>query len=327
MEARHWLTQAWEDFEMQKREARIVAVALLAAMLLHPGSLAGKEKKKKKKIKPEELVALHLESIGAPQARAARKSSIAKGIGEFKVLVGRERFLRGEADLVSEGAKMRSALLFAVSDYPGEVVAFDGKKSDVAQLLPGQRSEIGRFLYQYEEILKEGLLGGVLSTAWPFLYMEERKLKLKYRGMRKFGDHQMHELEYRHKRGGSVVKARLYFEPQTYRHFSTVYTVKVPAPMVAAGVGTSPAGRAAESSRQSETRYTLEEYFANFRQIGGLTLPSFWKVRLSVVGPGAQVGLFTAANLDRTVLEWNVSFESIRFNAPIDAQAFRPKIQ
>ncbi len=311
---------------METRKIRIAALALLAAMLQLPGSLAAEEKKKKKKIKPEELIALHLESIGAPEARAARRSSIAKGSGQFKVLVGRERSLRGEAEFVSEGARMRSALLFAVSDYPGEVVAFDGKRTDVAQLLPGQRSEIGSFLYQYEEILKEGLLGGTLSTAWPFLYMGERKLKLKYRGMRKFGEHQMHELEYRLKKGGSVVKARLYFEPETYRHFSTIYTVKVPPPMVAAGVGTSPAGRAAESSRQSGTLYTLEEYFANFQQVGGLTQPFFWKVRLSVVGPGAQVGLFTAANLDRTVLEWNVSFESIRFNAPIDAGMFRLKL-
>lgn len=298
----------------------MAAAALLAAMLL-PGTLATEEKKKK--IKPEELIALHLESIGTPEARAARKSSIAKGSGSFNVLVGQGRSLQGEAEFVSEGAKMRSALLFAVSDYPGEVVAFDGKRADVAQLLPGQRSEIGRFLYQHQEIVKEGLLGGTLSTAWPFLQMGERKLKLRYRGMRKFGEHQMHELEYRLKRGGSVVQARLYFEPDTFRHFSTIYTVKSPAPMVPAGADTTPAGRAAASSLQSATLFTLEEYFARFQQVGDLNLPFFWKVRLSVVRPGAQVGL----ELDRTVLEWNVSFDSIRLNAPIDGEIFRLKLK
>lgn len=298
----------------------MAAAALLAAVLQFPGTLAAEEKKK---IKPEELIALHLESVGTAEARAARTSSVAKGTGGFNVLVGEGRSLQGEAEFVSQGAKMRSALLFAVSDYPGEVVAFDGKRADVAQLLPGQRSEIGRFLYQHQEIVKEGLLGGTLSTAWPFLHMAERKLKLRYRGMRKFGEHQLHELEYRLKRGGSVVQTRLYFEPDTFRHYSTIYTVKSPAPLVPAGADTTPAGRAAASSLQSRTVFTLEEYFARFQQVGDLTLPFFWKVRLNVVRPGAQVGL----DLDRTVLEWNVSFDSIRLNAPIDAETFRLKLK
>jgi len=276
-----------------------------------------------KKMKPEELVALHLDSIGSPQLRAARKNISARGRGQFQVLVGEERLLRGSAAFWSEGRSYRSSLLFDVSDYPGEEIAYDGKKTYVAQLNPGHRSLIGEFLYRYEVLLKEGLLGGSLSTAWPLLDLKSRKPKLKYQGLKRFQDREHHELRYRLRRGGSDFRITLYFEDKTFRHIATIYKLEIPESLsMIPERGTSGAERAAATPRAVATRHTLEESFSDFRTVDGLTLPHQWRVRFITEDRGQQVGLFDAANRDLTVVEWYSIFDSVRQNVAIDPKTF-----
>jgi hypothetical protein len=43
-------------------------------------------------------------------------------------------------------------------------------------------SEFGEFVCTQDGMLREGLLGGVLSTAWPMLDLDARKAKVGYEG-------------------------------------------------------------------------------------------------------------------------------------------------
>jgi len=276
-----------------------------------------------KKMKPEELVALHLDSIGSPQLRAARKNISAQGRGQYQVLVGEERPLQGRAAFWSDGRSFRSSIRFDVSDYPGEEIAFDGKKTYVAQLNPGQRSLIGEFLYRYEVLLKEGLLGGSLSTAWPLLDLKNRKPKLKYQGLKRFRDREHHELRYRLRRGGTDFRITLYFEDKTFRHIATIYKLEIPETLtMIRDPGVSGAARAAATPREVPTRHILEESFSDYRTVDGLTLPHQWSVRFITENRGQQVGLFSAANRDLTVVELHYLFDKVRQNVAIDPKTF-----
>jgi len=50
------------------------------------------------------------------------------------------------------------------------------------------RSQLGQFLYQYDEIVKEGLLEGYSPQPWPLLDLKARRPKLNYRGLKKSVD-------------------------------------------------------------------------------------------------------------------------------------------
>ena len=71
-------------------------------------------------------------------------------------------------------------------------------------------------------------------------------------------------------------------------------------------------GRTArESARQSETRFTLEEWFSDFRSTDDLDLPTRWTVRLTLeTGRGNFLG------------KWNMTFQQIAHNLSIDPQIF-----
>jgi hypothetical protein len=296
--------------------AAFAVLALLVSGGHHPTVAA-------KKMKPEDLVALHLQSIGSADGIKARTSCTATGKARMVVYVGTERLLEGEATFLSEGRKYKSALVFPVSDYPGEELSFDGKKTYVSQLSAGKRSKIGEFLYRYEVLLKEGLIGGALSTAWPLLDIKNRKPKLKYNGLKKLAELELHELQYRFRRGGSDFRVNLYFEPETYHHIATIYKLEIPdAPTMAPGPGTTGAERAANSSTRIASRYTIEERFGDFREVDGLKVPSFWKLRYVAEEQGSQIGGFSAANRDLSMLEWQVNFDKVEHNTPMDAKVF-----
>lgn len=271
-----------------------------------------------KKIKPEELVRLHLESIGTEEARISRKSAIGRGKCNLRVLVGKEAILPGDASFWTQGKSYRSSMRFPVSNYPAEDISFDGKKTYVGLLNPGQRSRIGQFLYDYDAILKEGLIGGVLSAGWPLLEFKSQKLKLKYGGLKKVYDRDGHELAYQMRKGNYDLRVSLYFDVDACRHLGTVYEMRIPdAPTGAA----TPSAAAADSPRQVATRYVLEERFGDFRAVGGLTLPFHWQVRLTTEGPAGDLS-FVAASRDLSIIEWDVTFETISLNDTIDPKLF-----
>jgi len=269
----------------------LIALVLVLPLLLHA----------KDKLKPEEVVAQHLKSIGTPEARAAAKTRSAAGKVHMRIMIGGQGQADGRAFIFSEGQHCRVAMPFDFADYWGEHFVFDPAKADVGFAQPSVRSGFGTFIRNYDQVLREGLVTGTLSTAWPLLDLAARQSKLDYDGIKKVEGKEMHQVTYRAKKGQGDMRILLFFEPETFRHVRTTYSM-----VVSAGLGASPE----ESSRQTEQRYELEEIFGGFKEVDGLTLPTQWTLR------------FTSGTATRPMREWVVAFDQIQQNQPIDPKVW-----
>jgi len=96
-------------FTVLRTRIAVVALFLTAATSL----LSGAE------MKPEDVVARHLGSIGTVEARSAAKTRIVQGTSRYKILVGGGGELQGTSALVSEGRKAVVMIKFANGDYRG----------------------------------------------------------------------------------------------------------------------------------------------------------------------------------------------------------------
>lgn len=55
-------------------------------------------------------------------------------------------------------------------DYRGEQFVTDGEKVSVAATTSGHKwSDLGEFVRSQDQVVREGLLGGELTTAWALL--------------------------------------------------------------------------------------------------------------------------------------------------------------
>ena len=242
------------------------------------------------KVSIEELVSKHLQSIGKT-TKPTSAPRLLQGKVVFSEIIGRNVHLEGASSVLSQGRKFKCSFQFGLPQYQGEQFVFDGQKSMVGMIDPTSRSNLGTFLYSQEDILREGLFGGTLSTGWPLLTLAESGAKLKYEGVRKMEGRELYDVVYvPKKRGGNGdLSIHLYFEPQTYRHVMTVYTLTL----------YNATGNAAEGT--DETKQTLEERFDDFRETDGVTLPWHWTVRYHVT-PQSKPQEF----------QWESNFQSLR---------------
>src|SRR5229473_4513519 len=97
----------------------------LLALVLWPSLIQAAD------LKPEDVVARHLDSLGTAAARGANKSRVIQGTAKFKMLVGGGGQLEGKRAVVSEERKLNIMMKFP-NDYKGEQFISDGDKSYVA---------------------------------------------------------------------------------------------------------------------------------------------------------------------------------------------------
>lgn len=278
----------------------IIAVCLCAVGWLSP--IRGDEREQKL----EELMTGHLAALGGVEKRAAAINRVVS----FKVTVvnrvgtaGNGSSITGNAMLVSSGSRLRFGMQFPSPDYPGEDMAFDGKKSSTGLLPGGRRSQMSQFLEQQNLPLREGLAGGTLSTAWPLLRRDQLQPRLEYRGLKNIEGRQLHEVEYRPRKGATDLNVKLWFEPETYRHVLTQYRFQV-------GARGGTIGN--EISRQDESHYLLSESFADFREVDGVMLPHKYVIQVS-----AQTSTGTL------VADWTLTVGSIRHQQQLSDDLFR----
>ena len=273
-----------------------------------------------KKLKKEELVSLHLNSIGE---NLARKTRLAQGVGTMDIRVGGSGRLAGPAVFVSEGTMLRTSFRFGHSTYAEETAIRNGDKVEVRHITPGQRSQLGDALWNnLPRLMQEGLYGGVLGTDWALLDVKGRRSKLNYRGLKDFDDKKVHQLQYRMRKGVDY-NITLYFEPETYRHIASRYRLIVPAGMGRRienipGSGAGPAGGSATAPRvadpESRSRITLEERFQDFKDVDGLTLPHTYRL---TVNQSLQQSSFVG--------HWEMKFNNITHDRTIGPKVFKIK--
>lgn len=253
---------------------------------------------KDEKLKPEALLAKHLDSIGSAEARSAVKTRLISGSAEVVFRLGGQGQMVGTGNILSSGPMVRFGVTFPALAYPGEQLAFDGTKVTVGQVSPGRRSALSDFLYHHDNILKEGLMFGALGTNWTML----REPRLDYSGLKKIDGKQLHEVKYRARKGMGNIQASLYFEPETFRHVQSQYRVAIPSTM-----GSSPI----ESASQRDTIHVLIEQFGDFKPVDGLTLPHSYKFNFTIE---AQNGTLLTS--------WTFSTSQIAHNQEIDSKLF-----
>lgn len=253
------------------------------------------------KVTVEEVVAKHLEAIGTGEARAAVSSRVMVGLSHVTFRIEAVSQAEGKVVMASDGVKNLFSIIFGLSDYPHEKIAYDGKKVTAAQLRPSQYSVLGNFLLANNNVLKEGLLGGTLSSSWPLLDLKMRNPHLKYAGTSKIDNRSVHKLEYI-PRNGSDLKITIFIDSENFQHVRTDYQQVISAQM-----GSTPE----TSSRQTATTYRMIEEFSNFKNESGLNLPHNYKLQLSIQTKGKT--------FEGT---WNSELSQFIFNRAIDVKEF-----
>jgi hypothetical protein len=259
------------------------------------------------KMKPEEVIAKHLAAIGPADTLAALKSRVMIGnsVARFK-LTNTPVELNGPAEFASEGEKVLLAMAFNSNNYPFEKAGYDGQKLTVALLTNGRRSPLSDFLTSQDTIFKQGLIGGVLSSAWPLLNISSKNVKLSYAGTDKIDGRLVHVLKYSPRAGN--LKISLFFDAETFQHVRTEYKYEVEAGMTSKPTSSV---QSTAADQTSMSRYKLVEDFSDFKTEGKLTLPHTYKLNL------------TTDTQSRTqFLEWAITFSQFVFDQPIEAGAF-----
>ncbi len=257
-----------------------------------------------KKLTPEELVARHLQSIGNPELLAKTTSRAFMGTTSVRFSQGAFGESSGPCQFASDGRKLGILLKYDAQDYRGEHFAFDGKDVAVGWYLPGKRSILAEFINRFDGIMKEGLMGGVLSIAWALRNYQEIGSRLKY-SKAKIGGRSMHAVEYSAKGGLRDFKIMLFFDPETFHHVRTEYKLHINAVM-GGGAATSTGIEKADSD------YVLSEEFSDFKEIDGMTLPQRYTIGFSSEGQ------------HRTFLAfWTLNAETWIHNGQIDPAIFK----
>src|SRR6202000_1470025 len=157
------------------------------------------------------------------------KSRVVEGTVTYKILVGGAGNLDGKSGLVSQDQKLHFMMKLNNNLYYGEQFIFGGNKDEISFSTANQtRSQFGEFVRVQDVVLREGLLGGALSTAWPLYDLSDRKAKLSYEGTKKMDGKDCYELRYRPKKSTDT-DILLYFDTATFHHVETVYSVRVRA--------------------------------------------------------------------------------------------------
>jgi hypothetical protein len=254
---------------------------------------------------PEDLVARHLDAIGSKEARAAAKTRVVQGTAVYRILVGGGNVAQGKTGLVSDGRKLRFMMKFP-TDYRGETFVYNGDAVKIAFSNTNQSlSPLAGFVTAYDAIVRDSLLGGVLSTGWALSDLADRKAKLVYEGLKKVDGRPAHQLRYA-PRKHTDAEIRLYFDAETFRHVKTVYSVSVGS-NVGATITSSVDVRAERSS--------LEERFSDFKMVDGLTLPTHWNLQFTRELPNGST----------TLSEWDLKEDQITHNVGLDPRNFELK--
>ena len=226
------------------------------------------------KLKAEDIVVKHLDSIAPAEKRASIRSMVAVGNAKVVNVTTKTQPTVGRVVIASEVSKTFLGMTLNSNDYPSEKIIFNGEKVNIDFVVPGTRSIVGNFLASNSRLIQDGILGGVLSTNWTLLDMTGSKGKLSAAGTKKINGVDTFQVKYFPK-GGSDLNITMFFEKNSFRHVRTEYSRIASASM----------GRSIdESARHIETRIRLIEDFSGFQEVEGVMIPINYQITFSSSG-------------------------------------------
>lgn len=280
------------------RQIKVLSLALLLTFTINSYA---------QKMSSEDIIAKHLESIGTKEKRTAVKNQLIYGDIDFRIK-GSAVPVGGKIVIFSAGEKNIWGMNLNSNDYPSDRFGFNGNDTKVGYTRPGVRSILGGFILSYTELLKEGLLGGALTSSWTLLNTDFRKPKLNYEGTKKINGKEAHVISYSIK-GGSDLGIKMYFDSKNYQHIRTEYNRVISARQ---GVTID------SSAGQGDDRYRLTEDFSEFKKAGDLTLPTKYNLSYDY-SSGAAIR--NSQNAPR-YFEWRFSITNFSYNQEINDAAF-----
>jgi hypothetical protein len=287
------------------------------------------------KLTAEQVLQRHTDSVGSSATLANAKSRVVEGTAFYRILTNGTGEFPGKAVMASSDNKFHTLLKTDAQGYHGErfISDGDGKTSVATTYANFTRSHFGDFLQRENVPLQDGLLGGVLTTAWPLIAANFPKETFQYEGLKKVDGVELHVVGYKPKRKTGL-KITLFFEPQTFRHVLTTYVEQEDAGLArgaidpnltpaqgkgASGIANGMAqtanslsGPDVRTARLRPTTWMIEERFGNFTTLDGLTLPFHYDLRY-------QEQLQN--NITNTI-DWEVRVTGVHNNIPVDAKNF-----
>ena len=279
------------------RIVRVVLIIFVLMCMLTAGHEASAQK-----LKAEEIIAKHLESLGGVETLQSVTTRIANGSAVVTFKSPTTAQLGGPALVASDGPKNLLHMVFNNTNYPAEKIVFDGREVQGSYVRPGQRTVLADFLLANRGVVKQGIFGGALSQSWPLLDINKTKLKVEAGGTKKIDDRMVYQLKCYP--ASSDVQVIFFFDAETFRHVRTEYSRTAVGQM-----GSTPE----TSAQQIESRYKMIEEFSDFKKEGGLMLPHSYKIQLEIQSPGAK------SNFKG---EWLVTLGQFQFNQLIDPKSF-----
>jgi len=260
------------------------------------------------KLTPADLISKHLESIGPADVRARSHGTQIKGTFALSAKQGGAGETQGLALMTSQGSRNSISLMFEGDS--NMAFAFDGSKTTVTQFRPGRHTPLEQFFAEYEDLIKEGLIGGTLSESWALLSSQEKSAKLEYSGLKKIDNQQLHAVKYT-LRKNSDIKIMLFFEAETFRHVRTEYERTVYSTDQQRIPGQAGRLPSVSNERQATQRLNARETFADFKAEGGLNLPHSYRFELSVQSQTRPM-----------LVDWAFNLTEFKFDVPLDAKQF-----
>jgi len=247
------------------------------------------------KVKPEEIIAKNLESIGTAQKRSEVKNYFGVGISQFSSKLPSKKAL-GKIVLVSDAANFFYLSSFNSKEYPFEKIGFFKDDVNLPYVIAGARSPLGAFIADHKRILSDGLFGGAMSLRWT-----AKKGKYVYDGQKKIDGKKVNVLEYFPDSGSQEFSVKLFFDAETSRHVRTEYRHTIAEKEKQFGT----------YGQQSGLSIEMIEDFADFKTVDGITLPYSSKVKY-----------LTESTSGTYEYEWLVNLTQYYYNQKLDPNFF-----
>ncbi len=257
-------------------------------------------------LKPEEIIAKHLNAVGSKGDRDALKSIMALGASEFESNVPVVKG-GGKAVVVSDPGNLFFIISLNSKEYPFEKIGYFDGKTSLPFTTAGSRSLLGSFLSDHQLMLSEGLFTGAMSMRWPLWDIQKSKPKLGGGGTKKVNDRKAYVIDYNPAGGGSPeFTIKLYFDADTFNHIRTEYRYEIQPTD----------GTFGQQNRRASGVAILAENFSDFKAVEGITLPHTFRAELSNNGTS---GMYK--NI------WGIKVDEYRLNQPLapDFFTFDPK--
>ncbi len=203
------------------------AVALVCPLLLTPSFLAAADKPT-----VDEIIQNHLKNLTSGDPAEMTKPKAAVGQARMKILTGSGE-VQGKVQLVSALNYLQLKLAYPDPNYPRDGFTLRPDGEIVPEKVEADNyGWLGGFFYSNKDIVRSGFVGGVDSSAWPFL-RKDPDVKCDYDGEEKVEGDKTYKLKCR---VNSLITATLYFDQKNYRLLQTVYRIP-PTPQMSTDLG------------------------------------------------------------------------------------------